>query len=52
MLREKEKAITVKVVFEEEDEKLKQMYVKVFGPNRIYVKKSSLNVLNAEKKFS
>jgi hypothetical protein len=34
-----EKAIATKKAFEEDDEKLKEMYAKVIAPNQIYVKK-------------
>jgi hypothetical protein len=47
-----EKATTTKTVFEENSEKLRQMNAKVVVPNLSYIKKDSLSVLNAVKKFS
>jgi hypothetical protein len=38
-MRKMEKAIATKKAIEEDNEKLKEMYAKVVGPNQIYVKK-------------
>jgi hypothetical protein len=40
-----EKAIAAKKLIEEDDEKLKEMYAKVVGPNQIYAKKVFIKCL-------
>lgn len=51
-MRKKEKAIATKKAIGEDNEKLKEMYAKVVGPNQIYVKKDLSSALNVEKKSS